>query len=429
MQLHNLIEAEALKKQRMELAIQEMRQARTKLAEEHEKQLAEITKVVQNSTAAAQTEAVDWLKKQFEQLRRDKEPTEEEEVRKKEEEEKKRVLAELEQQQKDIQEKIQSLTGTNKYKDEPDITSLLTKMGETQGNSQQLMMQQLKAALAGKQEDPEKALIRALVNPQNRVTTNMGANTLRPELLNRLTADNPTSMAEWLANLNKQEEGEYEAAQILAKQGELGDCGPGNECRHTKLRSGMLDKATAHVLQKQTWPQRNLGEDWVKEEVEYKHIRFEHLVAGKTQTIELCMDPAQILGRLRLLRCIAYLKLRGYEWHLLHKMYAAILRSIETGENSWESNFDWFETMLYRKIMADNKIQSGPRAEGGPRKRFCRDYNKPDGCPKQSPHPIWTGSGPHAAKKLVYHCCAPCLLRDKQFKEHPEGHPECPHRD
>ena len=43
------------------------------------------------------------------------------------------------------------------------------------------------------------------------------------------------------------------------------------------------------------------------------------MIAGETRTIETCTDPVEILGRLRLLRRIAYLKLKGYEWHLLRK--------------------------------------------------------------------------------------------------------------
>ena len=44
------------------------------------------------------------------------------------------------------------------------------------------------------------------------------------------------------------------------------------------------------------------GEDWADEDVEFKQMKFEHLVAGETRMIETCTDPAQILGRLRLLR-------------------------------------------------------------------------------------------------------------------------------
>ena len=70
------------------------------------------------------------------------------------------------------------------------------------------------------------------------------------------------------------------------------------ECRHTKIRSGMLDKSTTNILCKEVWPQKNLGEDWAEEEIEFKQLKFEHLVAGETRTIETCTEPAQILGRL-----------------------------------------------------------------------------------------------------------------------------------
>ena len=110
-------------------------------------------------------------------------------------------------------------------------------------------------------------------------------------------------------------------------------------------------------------------------------------------------------------------------------MYAAILSSIETREYLWESNFDRFESILYRKVLVDrssDKEHKEAKQEG--RKQFCRDYNKPDGCPKSSPHTAWIGSGPGASKRLVYHYCAACLIRDRTPREHPEGHNKCPHR-
>ena len=98
---------------------------------------------------------------------------------------------------------------------------------------------------------------------------------------------------------------------MLNKLDDVSDCRL--ECKHTKTRSGMLDKSSTNIRHKEVWPQKNLGEDWAEDEVEFKQLRFEHLVAGETRTIETCSDPAQILGRLHLLRHIAYLKLRGLE--------------------------------------------------------------------------------------------------------------------
>ena len=136
--------------------------------------------------------------------------------------------------------------------------------------------------------------------------------------------------------------------------------------------------------------------------------------------IELCMEPDQILCRLRLLRRISYLKLRGYEWPLLRKMYTAILTSIETGEYSWTSNFDRFETLLYRRSQPENKFRSMDNRhteyDNSNKKWFCRDYNPAGGCTKASPHTAWFGSGPTAVRRQVHHWCGLCLLRDRQQK-------------
>ena len=100
-------------------------------------------------------------------------------------------------------------------------------------------------------------------------------------------------MHDWLAQLNQQEEGEY----LVSLKGQEGE----GEVKNTRLKSGMLDRSTSTIKQKQVWPQKNLGEDWADEELEFKQMRFEHLVTGELRTIETCMEPAQTLGRLRLL--------------------------------------------------------------------------------------------------------------------------------
>ena len=335
-------------------------------------------------------------------------------------------------QQEDIQRQIDDLTGEDR-EDPADpitnITKLLAGTNSSSRPSQELLLEQIRTTLAPKEvdKDPNRALLRALITSQNKTPGYAGTNTLKPEMLSRLTGEGEFSMAEWLASLNKQEEGESDVNRLFNKLDDDTDCR--NECHHTK-KLGMLDKSTTNIRYKEVWPQKNLGEDWAEEETEFKQLKFEHLVAGETRTIETYSDPAQILGWLCLLRRIAYLKVRGIEWPLLRKMYAAILSSIETREYSWESNFDRFESILYRRVMSDrgwDKDHREHKPQEG-RKRFCHDYNKPEGCPKNSPHAIWFGTGATASKRMVYHCCAACLIRDKVLKEHPEGHADCPHR-
>ena len=437
MKLRNQLEAEQLHQKQWELAIQELKQAREELNQEHEENMDRIRKMARENTVKPQDQALAWMQSQintdsgnpgapaFNPGR----PTGGDNQTK-------RVLLEkLQKQQEDIQRQMAELS-----LDSSQATTTPAAGGGPIAE-QALLLEQIKTSLGPRDsdKDPTKALLRALITAQNKTTGASSTSTLKPEILNRLTGEGEFSMAEWLASLNKQEEGESEVSKIFNKLDEDSDCR--NECRHTKTRSGMLDKCSTNIHHKEVWPQKNLGEDWAEEEIEFKQLRFKHLVAGETQTIETCSDPAQILGRLRFLRRISYLKLRGIEWHLLRKMYAAILSSIETGEYSWESNFDRFESILYRKILTDrnadrdhrsydgnqdHKPTDGNQQEG--RKRYCKDYNKAEGCPRSSPHIAWIGTGPNATKRTVHHYCATCLVRDRTPREHPEIHPDCPHR-
>lgn len=201
-------------------------------------------------------------------------------------------------------------------------------------------------------------------------------------------------------------------------------------CKHKKkLKSGMLDKATANIEHKEIWPQKNLVEDYADAELDFKQMQYEHFVAGESRTIEMCNDRAQILGRLRLLRRISYLKLRGNEWPRIRTMYAAIVRSIETGECSWESNFDRFEGILNVKLKAKVEDQKSRRREGVTgssaviKDWYCRAYNKPEGC--QEPKSHWARIGNR--DRFVQHVCASCLLKEGKKLNHPEGHADCKH--
>ena len=400
--------------------------------QQHEENMAKMNEMAQEANLASGNQAVAWMKSQIQKIGGTTQvpkgtPGEADP-------QKERILEQLHKQQEDIQKQIDDINLGKEYtQPTPEVNDLLIK--PLSGNSrdspqQELIMEQIRTALAPKEvdKDPNKALLRALITGQNKTQGTSRTSTLKPDVLHKLTGDTEFSMAEWLASLNKWEEGESEVTKLLGKMDDDSDCRV--ECRHSKNRSGILDKSTTNIRHKEVWPQKNLGKDWAEEEMEFKQLKFEHLVAGETRTIETCVDPAQILGRLHLLRRIAYLKLRGVEWHLLRKMYAAIISSIETREYSWESNFDRFESILYRRVLTERggerEHRESRNQEG--RKRFCRDYNRAEGCPKNSPHAVWIGSGQSANKRMVYHYCAACLIRDKVAREHLEGHQDCPHR-
>ena len=188
-------------------------------------------------------------------------------------EETQKKLQELKIQQRELQEQIEGLQNTldPKSKDTEDVWATLKK-ALAQGNKdseQALLLQQLKASLSGKEEDLNRALLRALVTSQNKTSSPMGANQLKPEILEKLLAGQEPGegkgMAEWLASLNKQEEGESQFTlfrNLFEGKNEIE-----SEGRGTKIRSGILDKAATNIRRKEIWLQQNLEEDWAEEQI------------------------------------------------------------------------------------------------------------------------------------------------------------------
>ena len=356
MKIRNKLEVEQLKQHQWKTALETLKQAKEQANQEHDKCMEQMKELL---VSKPDNPSLEWLKAQMAEMGHNQDSAapspEEAEAAIKRREQKESMMQDLRRQREEINRKLAEIengSGDTESSDSNEDTLKLIKQALSQGtegrDSQDSLMQQLRTALTGKEENQDRLMLKALVTQQNKTPGEGGTNTLKPNILKGLPTGGGT-MAEWLASLNKQEEGESELNQVASY---LDDEGQG---KPIKVRSGMLEKATTHIQQKQVWPQQNLGEDWADEDMEFKQLRFEHLVAGETRTIELCTDPAEILGRLRLLRRIAYLKLRSYDWNLLRKMYAAILTSIETKEYSWESNFDRFETILYRKTIMESK--------------------------------------------------------------------------
>ena len=323
-----------------------------------------------------------------------------------------------------LQEKAATLASSTM---DGEIRSLLSSITQTEHTNpgtgihtpedkQQQFMEQLRRALGAKTEaeDPQRTILKQFLTSSNTMTTSGGATTLKPNLLKQLTGEEEDfNMAEWLAMFNKQDQGEsrFESEE---------------EKGWKPSKSGILDRATSNIQKKEVWPQRNLMEDWADEEMTFSQLQFEHHVAGEARTIETCTVPAQILGRLKVLCRMAYAKLRGYEWPLVRKMYAAILTSIEAGENSWDFNFDHFETILYRKSQL-NKTSKEKDRDREVKKWYCREYNRPEGCDRNSPHKGQVGSA--GITRTVIHMCSLCWRRDRLEKRHPEGHEACPHKE
>ena len=76
-----------------------------------------------------------------------------------------------------------------------------------------------------------------------------------------------------------------------------------------------------------------------------------------------------------------------------------MLRKVENGEISWYADWDRYEKHIYDKITLvsqSNKIEKQKTNATYKSKTefawFCKAYQKPDGCSKESPHPGWVGN-------------------------------------
>ena len=425
MRLRSQIQAEKMKQQEWQVARDRLEQEQALAAQRHEETLKKLKEV--KTDDVPDNPSVQFLKEKLAELTGEEHPkiNLEAQAKAKKQQEVADQLQALMKQQEDIAQAARKIT--TGYDSEPRIQEMLEKLQtptpkahEPQKDEQTKLMEHLLNTLQGKETESQiskqKEVLRQFLIDSNKTTTAGGATTLKPELLKKLTGEGDTfNMSEWLAKLNRR--GSDEARCEVCTE----------DCKQHK-KSGMLDKATANIQHKEIWPQKNLLEDWADEDLDFKNMQFEHYVAGEVRTIETCTEPAQILGRLKLLRRMSYAKLRGYDWTIIRKMYAAILRSIETKENTWETNFDRYEAILYRRPPKKDDRPIPSQSTGPIKKWFCRDWNKGN-CTKTAPHKAWFGTGSNATQRTVLHMCAVCYMKDKAQRDHAEGQDTCPHKD
>ena len=428
-ELKHKIEMEKRTKLETQAKIDKVRLDKAAAAHQHTKNMETIMQM--SSELAGAADQCAWLQERLRQL--DQKSDEEIELERRVKEKVEKLKGLLQQKENlilqarelvdawevtpEIERLINALVGTAGVESDKESSTITARM--VQDN----LIQQLRTALTKEETGnaQQRESVKQFLTQSSKQPGTGGTNTLKPELLKRLLGEGDSfSMEDWLAKYNIQE--------IDESQCSFSD---EVECKHTRssTKSGMLDKATANIQQKVIWAQKNLLEDWADEEIEFKQMQFEHLVAGELHTIKTCTEPTQILGRLRLLRRFEYAKLRGYKWHLVRKFYTAVMRSIKTSENTWSSNFDRFEAILYRRPQILPRANRGDKEDRqSVKKWFCRDWNK-EGCNKSSPHKAWVITASGAVQKMVLHTCSACYMKANLIKDHPEGHDSCPYKE
>ena len=280
-QLRHELELEEQKQKEKRLAMEKLKTAREEALKKHTEPMDSIQKYDTSGHVYEGNEQLEWLKKKLAL------PTKTPEEVKAEEENRQAILkmeSILEKQKYIIAqaEQVKGEVGAIS----PQLAALLSAITtnvqtpevKTTEPGQHKLMEQLRLALENKDTslsgDWQKDALKQFLVNSNKITGPGGATTLKPELLRRLNGEEEEfSMADWLARLNKQEQGESAYETGL------------EECKHGKVRSGILDKATNNIVHKEVWPQKNLMEDWADEDMDFTQLQFEHHIAGEVRTI------------------------------------------------------------------------------------------------------------------------------------------------
>ena len=194
--------------------------------------------------------------------------------------------------------------------------------------------------------------------------------------------------------------------------------------RKKSLKSRLHQKSADSVKFPQIWPHAALQYEFVSESVSFMSLDVKMFVAGELEIILSKQIPvSEKLGRLRFLKKIMYFS-TIYEWKALLKFYAAWVRRIEIGLNTWSDSSVEIETPMLTKFPLKPKMQS-KRDYVKPEEQvwWCADYNNQTCSFSTSSHQ----KSVKGHLRNVRHICSACHRADKALLEHPKSSSACPY--
>ena len=99
-------------------------------------------------------------------------------------------------------------------------------------------------------------------------------------------------------------------------------------CKQSKkhqLKSGMFAKHASTVNKPQLLPHNHLDPHFVNQMLKFQDISWDQLVAGEVAIILQAKSCTQALGRLCLLKQLAYWKLHSSNLHKVRQLYMAVV--------------------------------------------------------------------------------------------------------
>ena len=188
-------------------------------------------------------------------------------------------------------------------------------------------------------------------------------------------------------------------------------------------KSGMTKKASDKVLYPQVWPQSFLQYEFVSEKTKFENLDMKMFVAGELEIIlSGTVTSCECKGRLKLLKKIMYYA-NVYEWKGLLMYYAAWVRRIEMGLNTWSDDSANIETPMLAKHVLKKKADKTSLSKSD-QIWWCADFNN-NKCSYSTKTHQKTVKG---HMRTVNHICATCWRKDSKQLGHPETSAACPYR-
>ncbi len=187
-------------------------------------------------------------------------------------------------------------------------------------------------------------------------------------------------------------------------------------------KSGLFKKSEDDVVAPQFWPHMKLGMEFALKKYAVSELTLPLLVAGELECIDLMTDQQDKGHRLSFLKNMMY-QAEVYETSKVVEAYVAWLRACEGGA-PWSQMGVGVVDVIFRRATPrkeDKKMKWSSSEKKGKGVWFCKPYQFGK-CERSSPHK----ADILGVTREVKHVCAPCLIKGKEEKEHPESSSECP---
>ena len=129
-------------------------------------------------------------------------------------------------------------------------------------------------------------------------------------------------------------------------------------------RSGLTSKQPSKIRFEVEWVHHWLGKEYEANPIPFNQIKLGHYLMGEADILLRCQKPEEFRARLKLMKRLGYWQVK-YDWPCTHNIYAAVMRGIETGRETWGFDLRDYEDILVQPVVAPTRQEDKPRCQRG----------------------------------------------------------------